>query len=402
MAPTSDPAQSESSDAALPSDEPRGKVLVADDDDQILRLCVRVLSAAGYQVVSARDGQEAVELLRAADFDTVLSDIVMPGMDGLQLLRLVRERDLDVPVILMTAGPTLETAIRAVELGALRYLEKPVSPIALEKIIEQAVRLGRMARLKRQALELVGPLGKRLGDKAGLEATLDRALKSLWMAFQPIVRWSTREIFGYEALVRTEEANLAVPENLLDAAERLGRLHDVGRAVRDSVAGSAPQAPSGACLFVNLHTMDLVDETLFAPGGQLARCASRVFFEITERASLDWIKDVRWRVASLRKLGYRVAIDDLGAGYAGLSSFAQVEPEVIKLDMSLVRDVDRSPTKQKLVASMITLCRELGILVICEGVETVRERDTLVELGSDYFQGFLFAGPGRPFVGVTF
>jgi EAL domain-containing protein (putative c-di-GMP-specific phosphodiesterase class I) len=87
----------------------------------------------------------------------------------------------------------------------------------------------------------------------------------------------------------------------------------------------------------------------------------------------------------------------MGAGYAGLTSFALLEPEVVKLDMSLVRDVHQSPTKQKVIRSMTSLCKELGMLVVAEGVETPAERDMLIELDCDLLQGFLFARPGRPF-----
>ncbi len=99
----------------------------------------------------------------------------------------------------------------------------------------------------------------------------------------------------------------------------------------------------------------------------------------------------------LRALGYRIAIDDLGAGYAGLTSFAQLEPEVVKVDMSLVRGIDSSAVKQKLVRSIIALCTELGIQLVAEGIETAAERDMLINLGADLCQGYLFAKPGRGF-----
>jgi EAL domain-containing protein (putative c-di-GMP-specific phosphodiesterase class I) len=100
-------------------------------------------------------------------------------------------------------------------------------------------------------------------------------------------------------------------------------------------------------------------------------------------------------------VGFRIAVDDLGAGYAGLTSFALLEPEIVKLDMSLVRAVHRSQTKQKVIRSMASLCRDMGMLVVAEGVETVEERDTLLDLGCDLLQGFLLARPGKPFPAVT-
>jgi EAL domain-containing protein (putative c-di-GMP-specific phosphodiesterase class I) len=224
----------------------------------------------------------------------------------------------------------------------------------------------------------------------------------MWMAYQPIVDWKNRTIFGYEALVRTQEPAIPHPGALFDAAERLNALQDLGRQIRAATAATAVHAPSGTMAFVNLHPQDLLDDDLYRPDAPLTAIASRVVLELTERASLDEVKDLRARVAQLRKAGFRIAIDDLGAGYAGLTAFAQLEPEVVKLDMSLVREVHRSATKQKLIHSMTTLCHDLGMQVVAEGVETVEERDALADLGADLLQGFLFARPAKGFSPVGF
>jgi EAL domain-containing protein (putative c-di-GMP-specific phosphodiesterase class I) len=119
--------------------------------------------------------------------------------------------------------------------------------------------------------------------------------------------------------------------------------------------------------------------------------------EITERSAIEDVKDIQARVTMLRRLGFRIAIDDLGAGYAGLSSFAALEPEIVKLDMSLVRNVHQSDIRQRLVGSMTALCKEMGMGVVAEGVEVVEERDCLRGLGCELLQGYLFARPGPPF-----
>ena len=150
-------------------------------------------------------------------------------------------------------------------------------------------------------------------------------------------------------------------------------------------------------LFVNLHTHDLLDEELFDPKSPLAAAAENVVLEITERASLHHIRDVQARIGRLREMGFRIAVDDLGAGYAGLTSFAQLEPEVVKLDMSLVRNVHTQPTKQTLVRTMISMCKELGMKIVAEGIESPEERDVIVAAGCDLMQGYLFAKPGKPF-----
>jgi EAL domain-containing protein (putative c-di-GMP-specific phosphodiesterase class I) len=158
-------------------------------------------------------------------------------------------------------------------------------------------------------------------------------------------------------------------------------------------------APVETSIFMNLHAADLNDDALYSSTSPLSGCASRVVLEVTERSSLDRVSDVKSRAQTLRRLGFRLAIDDLGAGYAGLSSFAQLEPDVAKLDMSLVRDIHDSPQKQSIVRSMLSVCRdELGVDVVCEGVETVAERNTLDALGSETLQGYLFGRPQAGFL----
>jgi EAL domain-containing protein (putative c-di-GMP-specific phosphodiesterase class I) len=289
------------------------------------------------------------------------------------------------------------SAAEAVRYGASEYMVKPISIALLEANVRKAVALRALARAKIESIRLVDPGRAEAGDRAGLEITLNRALDSMWMAYQPIVRAETGALFAYEALLRSGERALPHPGAVLDAAERLGRLPDVGRKVRSLAPAPIVSSSSPALLFVNLHASDLNDEELRSPSSPLASIAPRVILEITERASLDSVRDARSRVAGLRELGFRIAIDDLGAGYAGLTTFAQLEPEFVKLDMSLVRDVHRSAVKRKLVQSMTALCKDMGIIVVAEGIEVAEERDAIIELGCDLLQGYLFAKPGKPF-----
>jgi EAL domain-containing protein (putative c-di-GMP-specific phosphodiesterase class I)/ActR/RegA family two-component response regulator len=379
------------------------KVLLLDDDDSVRRDYGRVLRSFGFSVDAASEGREALERIELEDHDVVISDVRMPGMSGLQFLREVRARDLDVPVILITGAPDIGSAVQAIEYGAFRYLTKPVDITTLGLLVEKAAHLHAFARLKREALSFSGEGTLELGDRASLETRFGSALETLWMAFQPIVDWPRRTVFGYEALVRCSEPSIKHPGALFDAAERLDRMHDLGRAIRRRVADSIPHAPSDALIFVNAHAGELSDAELCAPSSPLSRFSERVVLEITERSALDRVPGVLSRVAELRKLGFRIAIDDLGAGYAGLSSFAQLDPEFVKLDMSLVRDVHLRQKKRSVVRAMSKLCRiDLGVQVISEGVEVPEERDTLAEDSCDLQQGYLFARPGKGFAVPTF
>jgi DNA-binding NtrC family response regulator len=183
----------------------RGKVLIADDDALVRGALVRSLTGTGYEVTAAANGREATELLDESQFEAIVSDIAMPEIDGIQLLRAIRQRDPDVPVVLITGAPDVATAMQAVRLGALMYMTKPVDLDEMKGIVAKAVRLRRIARLKEEALSLVSEGGLGVSDRLGLEASFDRALEGLWMAYQPIVRGHDGSLFGYESLLRSSE-----------------------------------------------------------------------------------------------------------------------------------------------------------------------------------------------------
>jgi EAL domain-containing protein (putative c-di-GMP-specific phosphodiesterase class I) len=373
------------------------RILVVDDEPDVRAFLVRALESLDYSIDATGNGTDALARVRTRPYDAIISDLRMPGIGGLELLRAIREHDLDVPVILLTGAPDFQTAVEAVEYGAFRYLVKPVDIDVLLDTVRRAVMVHRVARLRREAMDLVALPRLELGDRASLQARFSNALAKLYMAFQPIVHCKTRSVLAYEALVRSEEPALANPVGLLDAAERLGRSHELGRRIRAAVAEAASDAPPDALLFVNLNAAELNDNELLSAQAPLSRISARVVLEVTERSALDRVDGLMTRRRKLRDLGFRVAIDDLGAGYAGLSSFSQLDPEFVKLDRSLVQNLHEDPRRLKIVQGMAELCRQLGMHVICEGVETRHERDALTEAGLELLQGYLFARPERGF-----
>jgi EAL domain-containing protein (putative c-di-GMP-specific phosphodiesterase class I) len=374
-----------------------GKVLVVDDDPSMRRACTRLLQSEGWVVVSAEHGRAAIEAMHDGreQFDCVVSDVNMPELDGFGLIKEIRHHDDDLPILLMTGDPSLDGAVRAIETGAVSYIAKPFDQETLASAVARAARRHGVARMRRRAesfaRELLGP---REGDRQEVEARFDRALASTWMAFQPIVDYRARKVFAYEALVRCEEPSMRRPDVLIATAERLDRIHDLGRAVRANIARAAATITSDALIFVNVHGLELTDEELFAERGPFAELAPRIVLEITERIGLDSVAGPS-RVAMLRRLGYRIAVDDLGAGYAALGALATLEPDIVKLDMSLVRDIHRHNAKRRVVGAIATLVRELGGRTVAEGVETAAERDTLLDANIDLLQGYLIAKPAR-------
>jgi EAL domain-containing protein (putative c-di-GMP-specific phosphodiesterase class I) len=375
--------------------EGRAVILIVDDDEFFLRACIRMLQTWDHEVVPASTSDEALRLVRERDFDVILSDINLPGVNGngIEFLRAVRSHDKDVPVILMTGLPELETARLAVECGAQSYLIKPLVSPQLKDAIDKQVRAHDLLRHQRKILAVNE---QQVHEAEVLRVQFEAALGGMWMAFQPIVSWSTKSVVAYEALLRTTDKTLSSPPAILAVAEKLGEIHRIGHQTRDLIAKVMAQHPELPGVFVNLHVLDLLDEQLFSEQSPLFPFATHIHFEITERMAIEKICDTHDRIERLRKLGYKIAVDDLGEGYSGLNSFAALEPDAVKLDMSLIRGIEKAPTKRRMVRALASLCRELGTPLVAEGVETQAELDTLLELGADWLQGFLFARPDYP------
>jgi EAL domain-containing protein (putative c-di-GMP-specific phosphodiesterase class I)/ActR/RegA family two-component response regulator len=372
-----------------------GRVLVVDDDGATRRSYRRMLAEGGAAVDEAEDAAQALVLLRQHAYDVVVSDIVMPGLSGVDLAHQARGVAPDVQVVLVTGMPSVGTAVGAMHEGAIRYLTKPVGPEELSDAVTAGLRAARVARVGRESAERDGVHDPGLPIDA-LDAALDGALEHAWMAYQPIVVARNKTRFGYEALLRSREPRLGGPQAILYAAERLGRVHDVGRRVRRLIAAAAREAAPGDVLFANLHALDLRDDDIFDADAPLTQVAPRVVLELTERATLEHA-DLAERVLRLRSLGFRIAIDDLGAGYSGLATMAELAPEVVKLDASLVRGVTHHPVRHRLVASLVDVCHDMSGLVVAEGVESAEERDAIVALGVDLLQGYRLGRPAPAF-----
>ncbi|MDP1825158.1 MAG: EAL domain-containing protein [Archangium sp.] len=364
---------------------PNGRVLVVDDDELFLRVCSSLLKRAGLTVETSLSPTEALKLIETQRYDTIVSDFCMPDLSGLALLRAARAFDATVPFVLMTGAPSIESAISAIDLGVHKYLPKPFDVDVFTTTVTDAVK-------------------RRVGsdDLPSLNRRLDRAIEGLWMAYQPIVEFSKQRPLAYEALLRSDAPEVKGPGDVLYLAEKTGRLFDLGRAIRSSVAGELPGLDSATDVFVNLHPADLEDPELYQPGSPLTAFARRVVLEITERASVAHDEDLTTHIDGLRALGYRVAVDDLGAGYAGLTTLARIQPEFVKLDGSLVRNIDTSGVNQMIVGAVVALSERMGLRVIAEAIETAKELTMLRELGVDLMQGYFFARPGKPFVHVDF
>ncbi|NUO47481.1 MAG: EAL domain-containing protein [Polyangiaceae bacterium] len=374
----------------------QGRVLIIEDEPAISRAFERAIRKSGYEVETTANGATAAQLVMTTPFDAIVSDINVPGATGVDILRTIRSYSLDVPVLLVTGDPTLATAIDAVELGAMRYLLKPVDINLLQREVTRAIQLSRLAHIKREMLREVGRQAAAPSDLAGLASKFAGALDGMWIAFQPIVGLKDNRLYGYEALLRSREPSLPGPLDVIDAAERLNKVLELGVRIRELTMRALSKIKHETInVFVNIHPSELLDPTLYEAGSAIMNVAPRVILEVTERAALEKLHDLTERISVLRFHGYRLAVDDLGAGYAGLTSFVTLEPEFVKLDMALVRGIETSRIRQQLVRSLADLCGGLRMQIIAEGVETKEELECLRGLGCHLAQGYYIGRPAE-------
>lgn len=256
--------------------------------------------------------------------------------------------------------------------------------------------------LKAAQMNAWGPETVRLMTEGKL---LDRAISSqaFQFHFQPIVDVRAGSVVAYEALCRGTLPDFRFPDKIFATAEQVDRVWDLGHVLRD-VAGEASanlhSSPQRGCMmFLNIHPRDIEDPSFERQmlDGPIATFASSIVLELTERAAIIDYGGLRQLLGRLRDRGFRIAIDDLGSGYAGLTALAEIEPEFIKFDMGLVRDLHRRPVKQRLIERISGFANEMNATTISEGVETAEERDALLCCGSTIMQGYFFAKPAPEF-----
>ena len=215
------------------------------------------------------------------------------------------------------------------------------------------------------------------------------------MAFQPIVDVRSREVFAYEALVRGLDGS--------GAAHILGQVNDDNRYQFDQ-ACRVKAVRLAAQLGMDCHvSINFLPNAVYEPAACIRTTleaaqqhqfpTDRLIFEITENERVVDKEHLKRILEEYRRRGFKTAIDDFGAGYSGLNLLAEFQPDIIKLDMELVRHIDTNPVRHAIVQGILGVCKALSIEVIAEGVETLAEYRTLRALGIHYFQGYLFAKP---------
>jgi EAL domain-containing protein (putative c-di-GMP-specific phosphodiesterase class I) len=217
------------------------------------------------------------------------------------------------------------------------------------------------------------------------------------MAFQPIVDISSQTIFAYEALVRGVDGQGAAEVLRRVSADNRYAFDQQCRVTAIELAAKLNLASEGAFLSINF-----LPNAVYEPRACIRRTLDaakqsgfpqdRIIFEFTEVERLD-IDHVLNILRSYRAMGFKTAIDDFGAGFSGLGLLSKFQPDIVKLDMDLIRDIDQDPIKRTIVGATLRMIEQLGIVPMCEGIETIGEKTALEDLGVRFMQGYLFARP---------
>ena len=365
------------------------RVLVVDDDTHLRSVLRDAMELKGCNVEEAGDGTEALRRIAAGHYDAAVVDYQLPAPDGLEILRQLREVQPRCVRVLMSGALDLPLVMGAVNRGEVsRLVAKPFHLESLFSALEEALaERSRLAEIYGQTHQ-----GVMEQQRRELEVCLGGCL--LQLAVQPLVEATGGGLQGYEALLRSAHPTLDSPMRVIGAAETHGMLGRLADWVALAAQRWLENLPPHLLLFINAHPSELTDLTAvqrrFEP---LRRSAQRLVVEITERSSLleqtDWRDAIIW----LSQAGFRIAIDDLGSGYNSLAVLAELQPAFLKVDMSIVRNIDREERKQRLVELLTRFAQATGSRVVLEGIETEAEADTARRLGVDLLQGYLF---GRP------
>jgi len=221
--------------------------------------------------------------------------------------------------------------------------------------------------------------------------------------YQPIVSLQNGVVFAYEALSRITRPNCHLNiDELFEMAKKNQKLWELESLCRAKALKGACEKPARMKLFLNVEPNIIYDPEFISGFTQekllkLGLNSEDIIFEITEKTAVISPGVFKKALSHYQNQGFKVAIDDFGLGYSGLARICSFSPDYLKIDMSIVRGIDKDKKKRSVVSSIVRLCREVNIEVVAEGIETEEELETLIELDVDYGQGFFLGRPDEKF-----
>jgi EAL domain-containing protein (putative c-di-GMP-specific phosphodiesterase class I)/DNA-binding NarL/FixJ family response regulator len=382
-------------------DEPVGApitVLIADDEPLVRTFLTELLNDNElFEVVAAgASADEAIELAASVLPALALLDVKMPG-GGAQAIRGILACSPNTRIVALSAYDDDAVALEMIRAGAVSYIVKGAPP---EEIVETAIRSARGESVLSAEISsgVIGHLAAHLqkSDHAasGQRRVLERIQRVIDerlfdTVFQPIISLETRQVIGHEALTRFRSGPVQGPDLWFAEAELVGL-----RATLELVTAWAAVSRFQEANRKGFLSLNASPDTL----GQCAQLShgiggDRLVVEVTEHAAIDDYDALQPALSAMRRQGIRIAVDDAGAGFSSLRHALELDPDYVKLDVSLTQGIDRDRKRRALAAGMIGFANELGAAIVAEGIEAAPELETLRELGVPYGQGYLI---GRP------
>lgn len=381
-------------------------VVIVDDRAANVAVLGRMLREAGiWDVHGVTDPHEAVNRCLEVGADLVLLDLQMPGMDGFAVMSALTAAlpdDEFVPVLILTAETATRVRNRALAEGATDFVTKPFDTVEVTLRVRNLLKTRALyTTVQRHSAGLQAELDKRAEDERRVAQERRRRLEridkvlsgnELTMVFQPIADLNTGAVVGVEALARFSGEPSRRPDEWFAEAASVGRGAELEVAAVRAALTQLDRLPPDAFLSVNISPA-----TAAAPGVGcvLERVpAHRLVLELTEHAPIIVYEPLLAALEPLRARGVRVAVDDAGAGYSGLQHVLRMRPDILKLDIALTRGIDADPARRALGTALVAFGRDIGAVILAEGVETPAELQSLRALGIPWGQGYDLARPG--------
>jgi EAL domain-containing protein (putative c-di-GMP-specific phosphodiesterase class I) len=371
-------------------------VLVVDDNASNCALMEALLREQGmHRVHTETDARRVPRRLVEDDPDLVLLDLHMPHVDGHTVLTQIQRfaAGTFLPVLVLTADTTTETRDRVLAEGAQDYLTKPVDYVEATLRIANLLQTRRLlGALRRGSEPAPQERGRRWTDRVQRRERTQTLLRerAISPVYQPVVDVNTLEVVGHEGLSRFPDDGPS-PEMWFAEATEVGLGAELEWLAAETLMSHLDELPSDTFLAINMSPATI----LYAIERELcpSEVCSRIVIELTEHVPIEDYSVLQRALAAVRGYGARLAADDLGSGYAGFRHLVTLGPDIIKLDMSLVRGIHRNSGQRALASALVAFAKDVGARVIAEGVEEQDELDMLRALGVPWAQGFHL---GRP------